>query len=49
MFRTARRPAGTVWDRWRAQSLATVWPGDPADWDSPAVDAVCDAIASEAV
>ena len=49
MFRTARRPAGTVQDRWRAQSLATIWPGDPADWDSPAVDAVCDAFASEAV
>lgn len=44
MFRTARRPSGSVQGRWREQSLATVWPGDPADWDSAAVDAVCDAL-----
>ena len=43
MFRTARRPLGTVQDRWRAQSLASVWPADPAEWHTPAVDAVCDA------
>jgi hypothetical protein len=44
MFKTSRRPAGTMQDRWRTQSLATVWPADPAEWRSPAVDAVCDAL-----
>jgi hypothetical protein len=43
MFRTARRPAGTVQYLWRTQSLASVWPADPAEWHTPAVDAVCDA------
>jgi hypothetical protein len=43
MFKTARRRASRLQDRWRAQSLATVWPADPAEWHSPAVDAVCEA------
>jgi hypothetical protein len=46
MFKTARRPADRMRDRWRAQSLATVWPADPAEWHSAAVDAVCDAFVS---
>jgi hypothetical protein len=41
-FRTARCPA-RVQDRWREQSLAKVWPADPAEWHTPAVDAICDA------
>lgn len=43
IFRTARRPAGTVQDLWRTRSLASVWPVDPAEWHTPALDAVCDA------
>ena len=36
--------AGALRDRWSARSLASVWPATAAEWECPAVDAVCEGL-----
>jgi hypothetical protein len=39
-----RRRVESLRDRWCARSLATVWPGAADEWQTPAVEAVCEAL-----
>ena len=36
--------AGALRDRWSARSLASVWPATAAEWECPAVEAVCEGL-----
>ena len=35
---------GALRDRWSVRSLASVWPATAAEWECPAVDAVCEGL-----
>ena len=48
MVRTAQRVT-TLLERWRAQSLATGWPGPAEGWETPAVETVCAVLAARTV